>query len=75
MPPKLDLKYLLSDKYEPSEDSPSKFRQSYNRLAEHRDELRRKVEAKDKRRAEMKKPEGQYPENKSCVSHVKLTVR
>ena len=53
------LKALLSNKYDPAEESPSKFRQSYTRLVEHRDELRRKAEAKDKRRAEIEMSKGQ----------------
>ena len=53
------LKALLSNKYDPTYESPSKFRQSYTYLVEHRDELRRKAEAKDKRRAEIEMSKGQ----------------
>ena len=49
------LEALLSPKYEPASESPSKFRQSYTHLVEHRNELRRKSEAEEQRHAEMEK--------------------
>lgn len=62
MSPKSDLEYLLSKEYEPEEQSPHKFLQSYRLLADHRDDLQEQCKAKAKRRAEKKASEGQFME-------------
>ena len=53
------LKFLLSTKYDPTNESKPKFQQSYQYLVEHRDKLRRKIEAKQKKRADIEKSKGQ----------------
>ena len=54
-----NLEYVLSDKYDPAGDTPFKFRQNYIRLVEHRDDLQKKHDAKEQKRADMQKAECQ----------------
>lgn len=53
------LEHLLSKKYEPEEQSPQRFLQSYRSLEAHRDDLQKKCEAKEKKRADIKASRGQ----------------
>ena len=55
---KLEFSFLLSKKYDPTDDSPSKFRQAYNHLASHGDDLREKLNGKEQRRAKSKPTKG-----------------
>ncbi len=53
-----DLSFLLSKDYDPTDNSPSRFRQAYNDLAIHRDELREKLNGKEQRRAKFNQAKG-----------------
>lgn len=68
------LKYLLSNQYEPEEESPQKFFQSYQLLASHRDDLQEKYEAKAKRRAEIEASKGQIIELNHHLEYPELIV-
>ena len=53
----IPLEELLSDKYDPTEDSPLRFQEAYEELVKHRDLLREKYNAynaKEQRRADFK---------------------
>ncbi len=56
----LGLPFLLSKDYDPTDNSPSRFRQAYNDLASYRDELREKLNDKEQRRAKFNQAKGQY---------------
>ncbi|CAD6593403.1 MAG: hypothetical protein ASARMPRED_007451 [Alectoria sarmentosa] len=66
--------FLLSNKYDPASDSPSKFRQAYHQLAQHRDDLRTQCEAKERKRADMKQAKGQSYNRKPSIKHSELTA-
>lgn len=54
-----ELDFILSQNYNPEDDSPLKFRQRYSLLAKHRDELRKKCDAKERKRADILQAESQ----------------
>lgn len=68
------LKHLLSSIYDPANDSPPKFIQNYNQLLHHRDSLDQQYHDKERKRAAMKRAEGQCLSRKSSLRHAKLTV-
>ena len=59
MGPKGDLEHLLSNKYEPEDETPQKFCHSYRTLVDHRDDLQNKFKAKEKKRADIHASRGQ----------------
>lgn len=70
----LDLKLLLTDRYNPAEDSPYKFRQCYTQLVTHRDHLQKQCDAKEQRRANMKHAIRQGTGSNSFPQKPELTV-
>lgn len=59
MSTKGDFQHLLSDKYEPEDESPRKFLESYRSLEDHRDDLQKKCKAKENKRAEITASRGE----------------
>lgn len=66
--------FLLSNKYDPASDSPSKFRQAYHQLVTHRDDLRNQCDAKERKRAGIKQAESQSYGRKPSIKHSELTA-
>lgn len=60
-----ELNFLLSTEYDPATQSLFKFRQAYNRIAEHRDRLCWEINRKKQRRVDIRQAEceclGQMP--------------
>ena len=69
-----DLARILDPKYDPANDSPTKFCDSYKLLVEHRNELRERLESKEERRAQIMHTEGQYLRRVSSPKHLELTT-
>lgn len=72
---KLPLKDLLSENYNPAEDSPLRFCGNYGQLVEHRDvlrdqfnALREQFNAKEQRREGFTQAGGKRLERQSCRS-------
>ena len=64
MPPKLkvksklDIKDLLSHQYDPADYTLGDFQEHYQRLVDHRDEIRKQYDRKKQTRANLRQPEG-----------------
>lgn len=67
-----DLEFLLSNKYDPADDTPSRFCQAYNQLAKYRDDLRNQCNSKEQTRAKIKQGEGQCLDRNLPLNYFEL---
>ena len=64
------LKELLSDKYDPTNDSPLRFQEAYDQLVKHRDHLREKYNTKEQRARISSRHKAGHSTERSCLRNL-----